>query len=130
MDRTGIIVVTICAVLLGLWYYDSFKYESVLAQQRAAMQTNSVASAQSPAAGPAVSAPSVPGYSFSSNAAEKIITVTNVFTTSSGQTNSVRYTFTSSGGGIESIELLDFPESITPRWKTNANTHAVATLNA
>jgi YidC/Oxa1 family membrane protein insertase len=72
----------------------------------------------------------VPGYSFSSNAAEKIITVTNVFTTSSGQTNSVRYTFTSSGGGIESIELLDFPESITPRWKTNANTHAVATLNA
>jgi YidC/Oxa1 family membrane protein insertase len=131
MDRTGIIVVTICAILLGVWYYDSIKYDKYVEQQRALSNTNVVATGQSPAATPAtISSTTNPAFSLSTNAPEKIITLTNVFTTSSGQTNSVRYTFTSRGGGIKSVALLDYPETISPRWKKNADTNAVSTLNA
>jgi len=46
MDRTGIIVVTLCAILLGFWFVGQQKY----AQQQAAFMpaTNQAARAQSP----------------------------------------------------------------------------------
>ena len=44
MDRTGIIVVAICFVLLGFWLYESEKLE-----KRQVAMTNSVTNAQSPA---------------------------------------------------------------------------------
>ncbi len=40
-----------------------------------------------------------------------------------------RYTFTSRGGGLKSVELLDYPETISARWKKKATTAGVATLN-
>ena len=120
MDRTGIIVVTICAILLGLWFIESKKYDTYLEQQRA-LQTNTVVSSQSPeAVSPGTSAPPAPVFSASTNTPEKIITLTN---------DLAIYTFTSHGGGIKSIALRGFPETISPRWKPGADTNALATLN-
>jgi YidC/Oxa1 family membrane protein insertase len=131
MDRTGIFVVTICAILLGFWYYNSIKLEKYEAQQQALSNTNVVVAGQSPSeTSVATSSTSTPGFSLSTNAPEKDITLTNVFLTSDGRTNSVCYTFTSRGGGIKSIGLLDYPETISARWKKNAATNEVSTLNA
>ena len=120
MDRTGIIVVTICAILLGLWFYESNKYDTYLRQQQA-LQTNAVVSQSSPGAVPAATlASSAPAFSASTNAPEKSITLTNALAI---------YTFTSHGGGIKSIALRGFPETISPRWKQGADTNALASLN-
>jgi YidC/Oxa1 family membrane protein insertase len=119
MDKTGITAVVICLVLMGIWFYETEKYENHLAQQRAAAQANAAAQQ------PAPSAPATPGnaatnsYSFSTNAPEKIITLTN---------SNARYTFTSRGGGIKSVELLNYPQTISARWRP-ANTNDVVTLN-
>jgi len=40
-----------------------------------------------------------------------------------------RYTFTSRGGGLKSVELLDFPETVSLRWKKGVAANGVATLN-
>ncbi len=121
MDRTGIIVITICAILLGAWLYESQKYAAYQAHQQA-LQTNAVVSQQSPGAvstGPAN--PSITSLAISTNVPEKIITLTNEVAC---------YTFTSHGGGIQSIALRGYPETISPRWKKGADTNALATLNA
>lgn len=121
MDRTGIIAVTVCALLLGLWYYESVKYDTYVTQHRA-LNTNYVATEQSPApAAPAAAASNAPGFSFSTNVPEHTITLTN---------HDACYTFTSRGGGIKSVELLDYPETISPRWKKQQATNPITTLNA
>jgi YidC/Oxa1 family membrane protein insertase len=122
MDRTGIIVVTICAILLGFWYYDSIKYQKYEAQQQALSNTNVVVTDQSPVVvSDAGSTPPTPGFSISTNAPEKTLTLTNA---------GARYVFTSRGGGIKSVGLLNYPETISPRWKKNSDTNEVSTLNA
>jgi hypothetical protein len=57
---------------------------------------------------------------FDTNTPEKLITITNA---------DARYTFTSRGGGLKSVELLKYPETISPRWKKEMATNGVATLN-
>ena len=47
-------------------------------------------------------------FFFDTNAPEQLIVLTNAH---------ARYTFTSRGGGLKSVELLDFPETVSPRWK-------------
>ncbi len=56
MDKTGITVIAICLVLLGVWFYESQKYESYVAQQRAAAQASAAASQPAPATVPTTSA--------------------------------------------------------------------------
>jgi YidC/Oxa1 family membrane protein insertase len=41
-----------------------------------------------------------------------------------------RYTFTSHGGGLKTVELLHYPESVSVTRKTIVDTHHLATLNA
>jgi len=131
MDRTGIIVVTLCIVLLIAWFAAERKYYSQLAQSQ--MGTNALATAQTQTATPnsnaAPAAPTVttapptatPFFPFDTNTPEQTIVLTNA---------RARYTFTSRGGGLKSVELLDYPETVSPRWKTEMATNAVATLNA
>lgn len=129
MDRTGIIVITICALLLGVWYFETQKYDTYLAKQQAqqqalqqALHPNVVATAQMPVPGAATAeTPLVPGFAISTNTPEKTIILTNA---------QARYTFTSRGGGIKSVALLGYPETISPRWSTNTDTNAVTMLNA
>jgi len=120
MDRTGIIVVSICAILLGAWFIQEQKYQA----QRPPPQfaTNTVAAAQTSAASPSsVSATAAASVQiFDTNAPESLITITNV---------DARYTFTSRGGGLKSVELSKYPDSIPLRWKKEMATNGFAMLN-
>ena len=134
MDKTGIIVVSICALLLGWWFIEQNK----LAQQQARFaETNQVAKAQSQLAATNASAAATftaattsmvtTPVIFDTNAPEQTIVLTN------GQPHHdwVRYTFTSRGGGLKLVELLDYPQTISARWttKSGAQTNGVASLN-
>jgi len=122
MDRTGIIVVIICAILLGLCFYEQQKYYAHLPPPTG---TNALQAAQSATAnaGAVLPAPAAtPAYSFDTNIPERTLVLTNRL---------ARYTFTSRGGGLKLVELLDYPETISARWTTRKGnpTNAVATLN-
>ena len=122
MDRTGIIVVTLCVILLGVWFVEQQKYappprpqpQPVSANTPASTTTTANASAVSPAPAPATTPV------FDTNTPEQLLVLTNA---------RARYTFTSRGGGLKSVELLDYPETISPRWKKTVTANGVATLN-
>ena len=118
MDRTGIIVVTICAILLGAWFIQEQKYQAHRPPQQSA--TNPVAASQNPAT-TAVSTTATSVPTFDTSAPESLITLTNA---------DARYTFTSRGGGLKSVELSKYPDSVSLRWKKQMTTNDFATLNA
>jgi YidC/Oxa1 family membrane protein insertase len=122
MDRTGIIVVSICAILFVTWFVEEQKYQSHLPPPQLA--TNTVANAQTPAPGPSAtnsSAPvATPWFGLDTNSPEKLITITNA---------DARYTFTSRGGGLQSVELSKYPDTIPLRWKKEMATNGFATLD-
>ncbi len=123
MDRTGIIVVSICAILFVAWFVEEQKYQ---AQHQALRQlaTNSVAATQTPAPdlSATTSAPvATPWFGLDTNAPEHLLAITNA--------NAI-YTFTSLGGGLQSVKLTKYPDSVSLRWKKEMATNGVATLNA
>lgn len=125
MDRTGIIVVSLCAVLLIFWFVEQQKIARQQAQyeqshpraqsQAALSATNSINATIGP---PATGVPAL----LNTNLAEQTIVLTN---------DRAQYTFTSRGGGLKLVGLLDYPQTISPRWKTKTGTqgNGVATLN-
>ena len=126
MDKTGIIVVSLCVVLLGWWFVEQNKIAKQQAEYAAAhpvatAQTTAASAAPTP---PTESSPSAPApvVAFDTNAPEQTIVLTN---------GRASYTFTSRGGGIKEVELLDYPETVSARWKEQVtNSAAVAVLNA
>jgi len=128
MDRTGIIVVSLCVVLMGVWFVTEQKYYSQVARSPAG--TNAPVNVQTPNAGAAPgTAPAVPtavagvpsGFSFDTNVPEQTIVLTRAHE---------RYTFTSWGGGLKSVELTNYPETVSARWKQKTSAAGFATLNA
>jgi YidC/Oxa1 family membrane protein insertase len=123
MDKTGIIVVSLCVVLLGWWFVEQNKIAKQQAEYAAAhpvaAQTTVSNAAPVTAIAPVEPAPAVV---FDTNAPEQTIVLTN---------GRARYTFTSRGGGLKQVELLDYPETVSARWKGQVtNSTAVAVLNA
>jgi len=125
MDKTGIIVVSLCGALLVWWFMEQKK---VAEQQARYAATHPVAVAVAagtnapPTFTTTVTTPA-PVVVFDTNAPEQTLVLTN---------GRARYTFTSRGGGLKQIELLDYPQTVSARWKdsvTNAAA-AVTTLNA
>ena len=57
---------------------------------------------------------------FDTNTPEELLAITNA---------RARYTFTSRGGGLKSVELLDYPETVSARWIKKVAKDGVATLN-
>jgi YidC/Oxa1 family membrane protein insertase len=125
MDRTGIIAVSICAALLIFWFYDQQKEALRWQQQQAEFaRTNVVATPQSPANAATIPTTTTTAVQvFDANAPENLITISNA---------NARYTFTSRGGGLKSVELLQYPETISVRWKKEGQSSAdgFAMLNA
>jgi YidC/Oxa1 family membrane protein insertase len=118
MDRTGIIVVSVCIVLFFGWLVEEQKYQSHLPPPLA---TNAVAIAQTATANPpAILTTETSAPIFDTTAPENLVVVTNA---------DARYTFTSRGGGLKSVELIKFPETVTARWKKEMATNGVAMLN-
>ena len=129
MDKTGIIVISVCVLLLGWWFVEQNKFARQAAQYQ---QTNELARAQSqPAAtnaGALETAPATtrsagaPPTAFNPNLPEQTLVLTNA---------RARYTFTSRGGGLKLVELLDYPQTVSARWKTTngSQSNGVASLN-
>jgi YidC/Oxa1 family membrane protein insertase len=126
MDRTGIIVVTLCVVLLGIWFVQQNQIVQQQARQQAAARqavhvTVTNLADLSNQLNAAVNQLNTATPAFDTNTPENLLVLTNA---------RARYTFTSRGGGLKSVELLDYPETISPRWKkTKAAAEGVATLN-
>jgi YidC/Oxa1 family membrane protein insertase len=119
MDRTGIIVVTICAILFVAWFVEEQKYQSHLPPQTA---TNPAIATPTPAvASAAGTAPEATlWFNPGTNAPETVVAITN---------SDAIYTFTSRGGGLQSVQLLKYPDTVPLRWKKEMATNGVATLN-
>ncbi len=128
MDKTGIIVISICVLLLGWWFVEQKKFTELQAQQQAQFAaTNQIARAQaalsnSVPAAPLTDTTPAPAVVFDTNAPEQTLVLTN---------GRARYTFTSRGGGLKLIELLDYPQTVSARWKDQVTNGATVTaLNA
>jgi YidC/Oxa1 family membrane protein insertase len=125
MDRTGIIVVSLCGALLVLWFIQTQKQEARLQQQQAEFaRTNIVSTPQATANQAAIPTTTTTSIQiFDTNAPENTIVISNA---------DARYTFTSRGGGLKTVELLKYPETISARWKkeNESSSNGVATLNA
>ncbi len=124
MDKTGIIVVSLCVLLLGWWFVEQKKLAQ---QQEDYTRKHPVATA--PAATNAASAP-VTGTS--NSAMTPVIIDPNAPEQTLGLTNAkARYTFTSRGGGLKRVDLLNYPQTISARWKSQGRpaTNSVTSLN-
>ena len=124
MDKTGIIVVLICGALLVWWFVEQNKIQQEVARQQAqfAATNHAAAKAVSPASvTPPAAIVTVPVI-FNTNLAEQTIVLSNA---------KARYTFTSRGGGLKWVELLDYPQTVSARWKSKGGdqTNGVASLN-
>lgn len=128
MDRKSIIIVVACFLLLVLWYPlvvnrlyppkplppGATNSPAVLAPERTQVPAG--------AAVPVPEAPAfVPSLSANTNEPERLEFLTNA---------NARYTFSSYGGGIKLVELLQYPESISTRAEKRSHTNRVATLNS
>jgi YidC/Oxa1 family membrane protein insertase len=127
MDKTGIIVVSVCVLLLGWWFVEQKKIADQQAQAQAQYAaTHPIAMATGTNSTPLATSISdgtpAPAIVFDTNAPEQTLVLTN---------GRARYTFTSRGGGLKLIELLDYPQTVSARWKDSVtNSAAVAALNA
>ena len=131
MDKTGIIVISLCVALLGVWLYQQNEYSKQVTHWQ---QTNQVAKvmaqltngASAPSAASTVASVTSANTTttpviFATNTPEKTLVLTN---------GRARYTFTTRGGGLKSVEFFDYPQTISARWKKDIHTAAgLATLN-
>ena len=123
MDRKSIIVIAACLVTLVLWVTVVIPK---FTPPRTALPagTNAAASeAVTPASAPATSSLAAPAaaprFTASTSIPEELLVVTN---------ENARYTFTTHGGGLKEIALVQYPEKISHQSKLSP-TNGVATLN-
>ena len=124
MDKTGVIVISICVLLLGWWFIEQKKIAEQQARYAAAHPVAvATAGSNAPPATTTTMTTPAPAVVFDTNAPEQTLVLTN---------GRARYTFTSRGGGLKLIELLDYPQTISARWKDQVTNAAasVSTLNA
>ncbi len=136
MDRKSIAVIVSCIVALVLWQFVMVpKYFPNKPAPPAA--TNAVNSAQLPVGTNGVAAPNTMGGStttttsqpleINTNVAEQLVVITHENPLNTNE--SARYTFTSYGGGLKLVELVNYPETV-PSWRNKkAQSSGVATLN-
>src|ERR1041385_7683336 len=135
MDRTAIIVLILCMVAFFGWFYLMKKlYPPKPASPAAA--TNALTTVQSTnqtgtstttltattGTAPSVSTP-LPNALVpvaNTNIAEEFLVVTN---------DKARYTFTTHGGGLKEVELLEYPETVARKRTRHPETNRLATLN-
>src|SRR6185369_6437870 len=124
MDRTGITVVTICVILLIFWWHEEQKRETYMRQHQAQVAaTNKITTPLGPTpVAPATPSPSPTPSLFDTNTPEQLLVRTN---------GHLRYTFTSRGGGLKAVELLNYTNQPSP-WEKNrpVDTNGVAVLNS
>src|SRR5713226_1887935 len=129
MDRTSILVIAVCVVLLALWSLvlmpklyppRPIPAGATNAPVAAMSGTNQATYAPPP---PVMSQATTPAPKPFAEAAspEELLVATN---------GNARYTFTSYGGGIKLVELTQYPETVIARRQKAPQTNRVATLNS
>jgi YidC/Oxa1 family membrane protein insertase len=126
MDRKSIIVLVACFLLMVSWptlLKKAFPPKPVPpgttnAVPELATTTNPPATSGQPIVAETPVPPSRPLVT--TNVDEQLVSVTN---------RDARYVFSSHGGGLKEIELLQYPETISTRQQTQPILHSVATLN-
>ena len=128
MDRTSIIVLVVCFVLLMLWYPlvvnkiyppkplprgTNAPATSVTGTNQVGTVTNVAVLAEAPTNAPRVA--------INTNVSEELLVISN---------ENARYTFSSHGGGLKLVELLKYPETVSTRREKQPQTNRVATLNS
>src|SRR6266498_130413 len=128
MDRTSIIAIVICLLLIGLWTvfiipkYTPKPLPSSATNAPASTVTATNQPGATPTPAPLSETPvTVIKPVANTNVPEELRVVTNA---------SARYTFTSHGGGLKLIELLQYPETVARLRKGQPQTNRVATLNS
>ena len=127
MDRKSLIILGVCFVVLMLWFplVNKIWPPKPLPPRGtnaplAATYTN--VTQTSPTAPPVLEQPvAQPKLLVTADAKEELLTVTN---------SNARYTFSSHGGGLKLVELVNYPEAISKGRKQQRTTNNVATLNA
>ncbi|HEY5915127.1 MAG TPA: membrane protein insertase YidC [Verrucomicrobiae bacterium] len=129
MDRKSIIVLVVCFLLLFSW---PLLVNKVFPPKRLPPGITNAPAAifpttnQPPSLAPATSAPPV----LEASAPRPPITYTNEPELSFEITNAhAHYTFSSHGGGLKLVQLLEYPETILSRRERRTQTSRVATLN-
>jgi YidC/Oxa1 family membrane protein insertase len=124
MDRKAILVVGVSVAFIFVWMMVIVpKYFTHPLPPR---PTNAVAAAQAPEA-PTTPAGQPPELTASTNAAAPFVPPSAAEETLTLTNANARYVFTSHGGGLKQIELLQYPEFVAHGVKANPN--RVATLN-
>lgn len=132
MDRTSIIVIVVCFVLLGFWSYvlmpklyppkplpHSYTNATTTTLTTNAFGTN--VSGTNFATAPILETPTqAPQFAVNTNVPEETLQL---------RSDKAEYTFTSHGGGLKLVELLDYPETVSALRHKQPATNQVATLN-
>jgi YidC/Oxa1 family membrane protein insertase len=127
MDRTSIIIIAVCILLLVTWntlvhkVYPPKPLPPGMTNAPTATWTGTNApGVTSQPAPPVLEAPAAPAFVASTNIPEDLEELTNA---------NAHYTFTSHGGGLKLVELLRYPETVASSRAARARTNRVATLN-
>lgn len=129
MDRKTIIVVVIC---LGVLFFGNSVIQKLFPPvPLPAGATNAVITATAPLTNPSVPAATIgaPTPALTTPMPKPVLVTSSEEKTLSFSNHEVRYTFSSHGGGIKSIELLQYPETVSRSRKQPAGTNNVAELN-
>ncbi|HWH70685.1 MAG TPA: membrane protein insertase YidC, partial [Candidatus Sulfotelmatobacter sp.] len=128
MDRKSIIILVVCFLVMVLWY--PLVVNKIYPPKPLPAGVTNVASARLTATNPAPTAPppslaeaptQAPKPFVSTNVQEELVEVTNAF---------AHYTFTTHGGGLKEVQLLQYPETTSTRREKQPQTNRVATLNS
>ncbi len=129
MDRTSIIVLIVCFIVLVLWY--PLVVNKLYPPKPVPVATNAVPSVvgatnretnyQIEATTPASSTANSLVPIINTNEPEQLLVVTN---------DNARYTFTSHGGGLKLIELVKYPDIVPTRREKRPETNRFAMLNS
>jgi YidC/Oxa1 family membrane protein insertase len=128
MDRTSVIAILVCVVIMGLWlfvlmpkYYPAKPLPPGGTNVTPATMTSTNVSPESTSTPPVLqAATNAPRPIVKTDAPEELIRLTN---------ENARYTFTTHGGGLKLVELLKYPENVPTRRDKHSSTNRVATLN-
>lgn len=130
MDRKSIIVLVVCFILLFSWpvlVNKIYPPKRVPLGSTNAPAATFTATGQPPVLGTSAPVaavtepPRVAPWLTHTNEQERLLEVTNAH---------AHYTFSSYGGGLKLVELLDYPETILSRRERRTQTSRVATLNS
>jgi YidC/Oxa1 family membrane protein insertase len=136
MDRKSIVILVVCFILLMLWFplvnrifppkplppgATNALPVTVTGTNQAGTNPPQLEQASQPLPSPGGPGPATPAWAMDPNVREETLELTNA---------SARYIFTSKGGGLKQVDLLEYTEIITERGRAQPRPGRATSLNA